>query len=1147
METSSYSILNANQAVAHIAYQTNEVMPIYPITPASEMSELVEQWAAQNITNCFGSTPQVYQMQSESGVAGAMHGAITTGALSTTFTASQGLLLMLPNMYKIAGELTPNVIHVATRSIATHALSVFGDHSDVMAVRQSGYAMLSSASVQEAQDFALIAQAASLQSRIPFLHFFDGFRTSHEITKIESISNNVIQQMINLDAIQEHRNKALNPNRPVIKGTSQAPDIFFQSREAINSIYNACPNIVQDVMTKFKELTGRSYRLFEYTGNPNAEHIIISMASSTQTIEETIAYLNNKQEKFGLIKVKLYRPFSNEHLLKALPKTCKSIAVLDRTKEPGSNGEPLFLDVSQALLEAYQNNKINHLPKITRGRYGLSGKSFTPDMVYAIFENLKNPDYKPQFTVGINDDLTHLNLDIKNNMHHSSAYQAVFYETKNKTLNKSLTTIIKEIGKTPSKFIQGYTTIDYKKSNTRATTHIRIDKQPIKSAYLINNANFIAANSTSFVENDTVLETIKRGGTLLINTIKSPSLLWKSLSVKSQEMIQNKKIKVLVVDCHSIPKAINISSYNISSLHACFLAHTRQVLKPIDIQSINAIINTVDTSEINSTEETVNGFNNTIIGKIMANKGDDLTVSQMPVDGTYPTNTSEFNIIESSEYIPHWDLNLCSQCGACSMACPQAALRIKVYNDEKLIDAPIHFKSTKAIDPDWKKENLNYTIEINPNQCNGCFNCVDACADKALSMVYKNENTSSENWRFFEEIPELDRNKINLKKVSQQQLQEPLFKYSMGVKGCGEAPYLKLLSQLFGDRLLVANATGASSIFGGALPTTPWSKNANERGPAWANSLFEDNAEFGLGYRLSIDQQLLQAQYLLKELSHDLPLNMVYAILNAKQNNDAEINAQRIRVEKIKSYLKVIKTEKHSQLYYLMDAFVKKSIWIVGGDGWAYDIGYSGIDHVLASGKNVNILVLDNEVYDNTGGQASKATPFGAQAKFTSLGKRNHKKDLGLIAMQYDNVYVASVAIGANQEQTLKAFVEAESFNGPSIIIAYCHSDSHGIDMQQPSQYHKAAVNSGQWILYRNDPRKQTNDKTSFQLDSAPPSISIGNYLSVESRFSNLINAQENFNTYTLDNYQNHINNKFTAFAYKENLNHLKNNLLSYV
>lgn len=953
--TTKHIVTTGSQATALIAYKTNEVCAIYPITPSSEMSELVEEWSADQHENIFNSVPMVFEMQSEGGVAGALHGALQTGSLATTFTASQGLLLMMPSMYKIAGELTPNVIHVATRSIATHALSIYCDHSDIMAVRNTGYAFLGAASVQEAHDFALISQAATLESRIPFVHFFDGFETSHKVTEIESITETIITKMMDMELIAAHRDRALSPNTPVLRGTSQGADVFFQSREAVNSFYDACPDIVQKQMNKFASLAGRQYKLFDYIGDPEAEQVIVAMASSTQIIEETIQELNSAGEKVGLIKVRLFRPFSRKHLMAALPKSCKAIAVLDRTKEPGSTGEPLYLDILQSIMSV--TNTYDPLPKIIGGRYGLSSKELSPKMVHAVVENLKQDYPKNNFTIGIKDDVTHLSLP--------------------------------------------YTDEICLKNNTE--------------------------------------------------------------------------------------------------------------------------------------------FANSLLGKLLTGKGNELPVSALPVDGTFETDTAKFNIRNTGYSLPEWDTDLCTQCGACSMACPQGAIRAKVYDDTYLKNAPEKFQSVKAIDTAWAMDLLNYTIQVNPQQCTSCNNCVDACSAKALVMRDKSEIEidslpitieihRNENWKHFESIPEFDRTKLDTTEVSQQQLQEPLFKYSSGVDGCGEAPYLKLMSQLFGDRLLVANATGASSIFGGALPTTPWAKDNKGRGPAWSNSLFEDNAEFGLGFRLSLDQQELQARNLINKLLPTLDFDFAHDILNAEQKTEKQIQEQRKRIQKLKDHLNTVIKVEAQQLLSVADSLVKQSVWIVGGDGWAYDIGYGGLDHVIASGKNVNVLVLDNEVYSNTGGQMSKATPFGASAKFAAKGKQKQKKDLGKMAMCYDDVYVAQIAMGADQEQTLKAFKEAESYDGPSLIIAYCHSPSHGIDTKNPSQYHKAAVASGQWLLYRNDPKRAEQNLNPFQLDSDKPNIPIEDYLRMEGRFAKIFIGNETLMESRLESIQKRINTKYERF-----------------
>ncbi len=1133
MKTQKHIIVNANQAVAHIAYKTNEVFPIYPITPASEMSELVEQWSSENKENIFNTVPSVFQMQSEAGVAGTMHGALQTGALSTTFTASQGLLLMLPNMYKIAGELTPNVIHVATRSIAAHALSVFGDHSDIMAVRQSGYAFLGSASVQEAQDFALIAQAATLHSKIPFVHFFDGFRTSHETSKIEAIEDEVISFLLDPKDIETHQRRALNPNNPVVRGTAQGADVFFQSREAINPFYDTCPNTVQRVMDAFAFATGRQYKLFDYVGHPMAEHIIISMASSTETIEQTIHHLNLKGAHYGLIKVRLFRPFSTRHLISALPKSVKSIAVLDRTKEPGSTGEPLYLDVLQSITEAFQNKRLSSLPKIVGGRYGLSSKEFTPNMVHAIYKNLKQEQPKNNFTIGINDDVKHLSLDFSEKVHiNNNSCQAVFYQDKNDLQSNSFTRTLKHIGEQHNTFIQGYTQCDYKKSYSSNIAHLRISETQIKSPYLIENADFIGCQNAHFAFNDNALNHIKPGGTFLVHTSLTSKAFWQSLSAKNQYQIIEKNINLLIVNIEELNKNIILKNQTIDGLHACFLAIRQDRAYHYLLEYMYKVDTTMGYNKDGMEISKDSAFSKTLLGKLLNNEGNNIPVSLLPTDGTYPTGTSKFTPTRLGHKFPKWDTEACTQCGACSMACPQAALRVKVYDNIHLEDAPDTFKSTQSLEADSDIDLLNYTIQINPEQCNSCNNCIDACPVNALNMVSKTNiiKTEKQNWKHFEGIPEMDRSKINPFKVSQQQLQEPLFKYPMAVEGCGEAPYLKLLSQLFGDRLLVANATGASSIFGGALPTTPWSKNENGHGPAWSNSLFEDNAEFGLGYRLSIDNKIQQAEYLVEKLMPQLDFDLTIDILKSNQKTESNIIEQRERVEKLKTQLKNIDHPEAKHLLKICDHLVKKSVWIVGGDGWAYDIGYGGLDHVLASGKNVNILVLDNEVYDNTGGQASKATPFGAQAKFAHNGKQKQKKDLGLLAMNYSNVYVASVAIGADQEQTLKAFNEAESHDGPSLIIAYSHSSSHGIDMKYPSLYHDAAVKSGQWLLYRNDPRRASKGLNTLQLDSQTPSIKIQDYLKLEKRFNKLIPDNANSTDSFFRILQHRIHTRFDVY-----------------
>ena len=1131
MNNHKYITLTANEAVAKIAYKTNDVCAIYPITPASEMSELVEKYNALDKKNIFGNTTSVFQMQSEAGVAGAMHGALQTGSLTTTFTASQGLLLMLPNMYKIAGELTPNVIHVATRTIATHALSVFGDHSDVMAVRNSGYAFLGSSSVQEAQDFALISQAATLKSRLPFVHFFDGFRTSHEANKIESILDDTIKKMIDTDYVFSHRDRALNPNKPVLRGSTQGPATYFQSREAQNSFYNSCPEIVQKEMDKFALLTGRQYKIFEYVGHSEAEHVLVSMASSCETIENTIKTLNTKGEKIGLIKIRLFRPFSTKHLIEALPKTIKSIVVLDRTKESGAAGEPLYLDVVESLTSAFQNNEIDNLPIIIGARYGLSSREFTPGMVKAVVKNLKQKLPKKNFTIGIEDDVTNLSINYSEEMNaENTEISILIYESKTPISQQSAANFTKLIGENTKKFIQSYTEIDYRKTNSRNVTNIRIDNNPIKNPYLIQKASLILCDNISFVENDDVVDRLCTHGSILVNSKLTSRELINSISGEVLKKLQQKGITIYTLDLSKLKRQYDIKNTSVSALHASILVLHSELIYTCLLSNFYMFLNneTLKIKDEIKSQETIKTYYS-LADKLLSKDRNKIKVSELPVDGTFETGNSYKQTLESTKHLPVWDTDLCTQCGLCSMACPQSALVIKAYENAYLNASPSDFKYTKSIETDWNVDLLNYTIQVNPNQCNGCNNCVDACPAKALQLESNKNNIQTEiaNWNHFTSIPYLDRTKIDNLKVSQQQLQESLFKYSIGDEGCGEAPYLKLVSQLFGDRMLVANATGASSIFGGALPTTPWSKNQQGQGPAWSNSLFEDNAEFGLGFRKSINYQETEAKNLLDKLRNIIDESLVENILNASQGTEKEILVQKERVHLLNQILEAIDLNEAKRLLKISENLIKKSVWIIGGDGWAYDIGFGGIDHVLSSGENVNILVLDNEVYDNTGGQLSKATPMGANAKFAHNGNLKQKKDLGLMAMNYENVYVASVAIGADPEQTLKAFVEAENFDGPSIIIAYCHSKSHGIDMRTPSKYHKAAVASGQWLLYRNDPRNLNE----FQLDSDKPSIKIADYLKLEKRFRKVLQFQNSKNKNIIETLQNQVDKRFYKYS----------------
>jgi len=1128
MKNIEHIIVNANQAVAQIAYKANEVFPIYPITPSSEMAELVEEWSANQQKNIFDNVPTAFEMQSEAGVAGAMHGALQTGSLSATFTASQGLLLMLPNMHKIAGELTPNVIHVATRAVASHALSVFGDHSDVMSAKNTGYAMLASGSVQEAQDFALIAQSATLESRIPFLHFFDGFRTSHEVSKIEKVNDDVIRAMINDDFVQEHRNKALNPNNPHISGTAQGPDVFFQSREAVNPYYTNCPLIVQQKMDEFHQLTGRAYKVFEYIGHPEAEHIIVAMASATETIEDTISHLNGRGDKIGLVKVRLFRPFNTDLLLESIPKTCKSIAVLDRTKEAGSSGEPLYLDVVQAV---FQSDHFYKTPKVVGGRYGLASKEFTPAMVSGIVYQLKNEVLKNPFTVGIQDDVSHLSIAESDYKLPFQGEEILFYEYKKKQTQKYFQNFISVIGETNSDFLQGYIEIDYKKSSSKVISNIRYSDNIIKAPYLISEADFAGFEDLSLLIDSGEPLRVKQNGVVLVQSSLAPTEFWSKIPLRLRNLFRSKKVDLYIVESNEMSKN---TSFHFNLLQECYLILAQQG-EELARKDLRSQIKKVEKHQLTDTNGVENNFDdifsNSLLGQLLQNKGNAVPVSQLPVDGVYPTNTSSHNKRKTVGELPIWNADACTQCGACSLACPSGALRIKVYDDNIKSNAPQHWQSTKSNIKLQNKDLQHLTLQINPYQCTACNSCVDICNEDALEVRKRDSVLEKEqaNWNYFEQIPELDRKEIDVNRIDQQQLQEPLFKYAMGVDGCGEAPYLKLVSQLFGDSMLVANATGASSIFGGALPTTPWCKDKNGRGPAWSNSLFEDNAEYGLGFRLSIEQQQQEAKSLLQKMAHYFDEVFLDELLKSNQTYDREIELQRNRVKQLKSILKTIASPDAKKLMQIADSLIKKSVWIVGGDGWAYDIGFGGVDHVLATGKNVNLLVLDNEVYSNTGGQMSKSTPYGAKARFAANGKLKQKKDLGLLAMQYDNVYVASVAIGADQEQTLKAFLEAEQHDGPSIIIAYCHSPEHGIDMKHPSRYHKAAVASGQWLLYRSNPAREIP----LVLDSSTPSIPIEAYLNMEKRFNPITKN----NCEDLKLAQNFVNQRFLKYERMAGLN----------
>ena len=1144
--------MDGNEAVAHVAYRLNEVIVIYPITPSSPMGEWADQWASENLPNIWGTIPHVVEMQSEGGAAGAVHGALQTGALATTFTASQGLLLMIPNMNKIAGELTATAFHVSARTVATHALSIFGDHSDVMFCRTTGWAMLCSNSVQEAIDLALIAHAASLESRIPFLHFFDGFRTSHEVNKIEVPNDDDIRSMINMDRVFEHRQRALSPDHPVLRGTAQNPDVFFQMRESANAYYDACPEKVQEMMDKFAAIVGRSYRLFEYVGAPDAERVIVMMGSGAEAAHEIVEHLNAGGEKVGLLKVRLYRPFSVRHFLDSLPASVRQIAVLDRTKESGAIGEPLYLDVVSALNEGMKQGKRRTPSTVVGGRYGLSSKEFTPAMVKAVYDNLKLEKPKDHFTIGIQDDVgfTSLPYDPEFSIEPENVVRALFYGLGADGTVGANKNSIKIIGENTPNYAQGYFVYDSKKSGAMTVSHLRFGPQPIRSSYLVSKANFVACHQWIFLERYDMLSALVPGGTFLLNSPFSKDEVWDHLPRTVQEQIIAKKARFFVIDAYQVAKDAGMGSRMNTILQVCFFAISavlpgeqaieairqsirdtygrkgdeivQKNMKAVD-ETLAHLFEVQVPSGVTSTIEmpppfspSAPAFDKNVLGTIYAGRGDELPVSAFSVDGTFPTGTAKWEKRNIALEIPEWDSKICIQCGKCAMVCPHAVIRIKVYDSKVLVGAPATFKSTEARDKEW--QGLKYTIQVAPEDCTGCGICVDICPVKnkaetrlkAINMVPQPPLRAPEstNWDFFLGIPELDRRNIKAGAIRQQQVQEPLFEFSGACSGCGETPYLKLMSQLFGDRAVIANATGCSSIYGGNLPTTPWTKNAAGRGPAWSNSLFEDNAEFGLGFRLSIDKQTEFAQELLRRLAGSIGEELATALLASPQKDEADIFEQRQRVDLLKERLAKLDSAEAKQLLSVADMLVKKSVWIVGGDGWAYDIGYGGLDHVIASGRNVNLLVLDTEVYSNTGGQASKSTPRAAVAKFAAGGKPGPKKDLGLMAMSYGNVYVASVAMGAKDEHTLKAFLEAEAYNGPSLIIAYSHCIAHGINMTTGMQNQKVAVESGEWLLYRYNPERAQQGENPLILDSRTPTKKVQDFLSMETRFKMLTKSK---------------------------------------
>ena len=1192
--------IDGNDAVAHIAYKLSEVVAIYPITPSTPMGEQADAWAAAGRANLWGTTPLVMEMQSEGGAAGAIHGAIQTGALTTTFTASQGLLLMIPNMYKIAGELTPTVFHVAARSLAAQGLSIFGDHSDVTSTRSTGFALLASSSIQEAHDMALIAHASTLASRVPFLHFFDGFRTSHEVNKIMPIDDKSIHALIDDEYVRAHRQRGLSPDHPVVRGTAQNPDVYFQARETVNPYYQACPDIVQKIMDRFAEVIGRRYHLFNYTGAPDAERVIILMGSGAETAEETAKYLSEQGEKVAVINVHLYRPFSCEHLLATLPTTVKSIAVLDRTKEPGSTGEPLYLDVVTAIVENQTSKtpRFASAPRVIGGRYGLSSKEFTPTMVKAVFDELTKDEPKNHFTVGITDDVTNLSLtyDPTFSIESDKTVRCVFWGLGADGTVGANKNAIKIIGEETDNYAQGYFVYDSKKSGSVTTSHLRFGPNPIRAPYLVSQANFVACHQFALMERYDVLKYAMPGSVFLLNSPYSVEEVWDHLPATIQQTILDRQLQFYVIDATQVARAAKMGMRINTIMQTCFFAISGVLPREQAIAQIKSSIkktygkrgesvvqrnfeavdktlenlHQIDTKGLKVREQAIavagtngNGSRNggrpapvsadapefvrNVLGTIIAGEGDTLPVSAMPVDGTYPTGTTQWEKRNIALEIPVWEPDICIQCAKCVFVCPHAVIRQKVFDPALTENAPETFKSAKSRFKEFP--DMQYSLQVSPEDCTGCYLCVEACpvkdkrqvGRKAINMAPQEPLREPEmaNWDYFLSLPEADRTNLNLKTIKNSQLMIPLFEFSGACSGCGETPYIKLVTQLYGDRTIIANATGCSSIYGGNLPTTPYTVNADGRGPAWSNSLFEDNAEFGLGMRLTIDKQNEYARELLPLFASVIGDELIQDLLKADQSTEAGIAAQRERVALLKERLHTLDdTEfpdvatRARDLLSVADALVKKSVWIVGGDGWAYDIGYGGLDHVLASGHNVNVLVLDTEVYSNTGGQASKSTPRAAVAKFAAKGKGTGKKDLGLLAMSYGHIYVARVAMGSSDQQTLTAIMEAEAYDGPSLIIAYSHCIAHGIDMRKGLEQQKLAVQSGLWTLYRYNPDLIEQGKNPLTIDSKAPSIPFEQYAYNETRYRMLQQSDGERAAALMDLAQHDVNDRWSYYQH---------------
>jgi pyruvate-ferredoxin/flavodoxin oxidoreductase len=1168
-------ILDGNEAAASVAYRLTEVVAIYPITPSSPMAEWADQWRSEGKKNIWGALPIVEELQSEGGAAGALHGALQAGAFGTTFTASQGLLLMIPNMYKIAGELTPATMHVTARTLATHALSIFGDHSDVMACRSTGWAMLASNSVQEVADMALVAQIATLESRIPFMHFFDGFRTSHEVGKIFPISDETIRALLDDKYIIQYRQNALCPDRPFIRGTAQNPDVFFQAREACTPFHAAVPGIVQNVMDRFAKETGRAYHLFDYYGAADAERVIVVMGSGAEAAEEAVDALTQKGEKLGVLKVRLYKPFDANAFLAALPKTVKSIAVLDRCKDPGAAGEPLYMDVVTVLAENAAKLPFAKMPTVVGGRYGLSSKEFTPAMVKGIFDELAKAAPKNHFTIGIDDDVSHSSLtyDPVFSTEDAKTVRALFYGLGSDGTVGANKNSIKIIGDQTPNFAQGYFVYDSKKSGSMTTSHLRFGPKPIRSTYLITRASFVACHNFSFLEKMDVLEAAMPGAVFLLNSPFSAAEVWDKLPKTTQEEMLRKKIEFYVIDGYEVARKAGMGTRINTIMQTCFfaisgvlprdeaieqikkaiyktygkrgeavvqknyaavdhaLAHLEKVKLPAAVSSSFDLIPPISAHAPK--------FVRDVLGEIAGGHGDQLPVSAIPAGGAFPSATAQWEKRNIAQFIPVWDKELCIQCGKCVMVCPHAVIRAKVYSPELGDKAPTTFQWAK---PKWKgMEQDRYTLQVAPEDCTGCAVCVDVCpvknksdaSKKAINMTPQAPLREAEraNWEFFLGLPEVDRSKLSHGQVKDLQLLQPLFEFSGACAGCGETPYIKLLTQLFGDRLYIANATGCSSIYGGNLPTTPYASNAQGRGPAWANSLFEDNAEFGFGMRIALDQQKEFAELLVARQAGAIGEELTKSLLGAAQNTETEVNQQRERVKALREKLEGNKSSDSRNLLAIADTLVRKSVWILGGDGWAFDIGFGGLDHVLGSGKNVNVLVLDTEVYSNTGGQASKATPRGAVAKFAASGKTTSRKDLAMEAVSYGSVYVAQVALGGNDTHVVKAFQEAEAHDGPSIIIAYSSCIAHGYDLVHGLEQQKLAVQSGYWPLMRYNPGLREEGKNPFQLDSKAPSIRLKDYSYREARYTMLARSNPELAAHLLTEAQDDVERQWRVYS----------------